>query len=424
MRVALIGGGLGGLTAALSLHAAGIEVDVYEAAAEIGPLGVGINLLPHAAREMLELGLAEELSASGVATSALAYVNVFGQEIWREPRGLAAGYHWPQYSIHRGRLQTLLLEAAVARLGADRIHLDHELVRFETGDHDATGHFRSRLTGEAHDPVTADLLVACDGIHSAARSQLHPDEGAPLWNRRVLWRGVTEGDVYLDGRTMIMAGHQDLKFVCYPIDPAPAVEGRSLINWIAEVRYPEDYVWRREDWNRRGDISEFLPQFESWDFGWLNVPQIIRGAAEVFEYPVVDRNPLERWTYGRLTLLGDAAHPMYPIGSNGASQAILDARTLAFELAAAGGIDAAVARYENARRPATTKIVLSNRGNGPEAVMQMVHERAPTGFVSVDDVVSPQERQSIADNYKRIAGFDLQALNSRPSLTVRVPQTA
>jgi 2-polyprenyl-6-methoxyphenol hydroxylase-like FAD-dependent oxidoreductase len=401
MRIVIAGAGIGGLSLALSLHAAGIDCVVHEAVAELKPLGVGINLLPHAVRELTELGLAERVAQVAIPTEALVYANRFGQEIWREPRGRFAGYRWPQYSIHRGRLQMLLADAVRERLGPDAIV------------------FGSRATGGGWGETEGDVVVACDGIHSAIRAGFYPDEGPPIWNRRVLWRGVTEADPYLGGATMVMAGHQDQKFVCYPIDPAAAARGRSLINWIAELRFPDETEWRREDWNRPGRLPDFLPRFESWDFGWLDVPAVIRAASQVFEYPMVDRDPLARWTYGRLTLLGDAAHPMYPIGSNGASQAILDARTLAFELATRLSIDEALAAYEAARRPATSAIVLANRGNGPEQVMQLAHERAPQGFDRIEDVLSREDLEATAGGYKQLAGFDRDALNARASLSVR-----
>ncbi len=410
MRVVIVGAGIGGLATALSLYAAGIEAVVCEAVAEIRPLGVGINLLPHAVRELTELGIADVLSRNAIATEALVYANRHGQEIWREPRGVAAGYRWPQYSIHRGTLQMLLLAKVRERLGEDGVRLGDPAV---SATEDGVVHLRSGAT------LAGDVVVAADGIHSALRAERHPQEGPPIWNRRVLWRGVTEGDPYLGGRTMVMAGHGAQKFVCYPIDPDAAARGRSLINWIAELRFPEGGDWRREDWNRPGRLRDFLPAFETWDFGWLDAPQVIRGAAHVFEYPMVDRDPLEHWTFGRLTLLGDAAHPMYPIGSNGASQAILDARTLAFQLATQPTVEAALAAYEAERRPATSRIVLANRGEGPERVMQLAEDRAPHGFARVEDVIPRAELQAVADGYKRVAGFDVEALNTRPSLTAR-----
>ena len=405
MRAAVIGGGIGGLAAALSLEAAGIEVDLFEAVAELKPLGVGINLLPHAVRELTELGLGERLAAAGIAPAELLYANRFGQEIWREKRGREAGYLWPQISLHRGRLQMLLLEAARERLGDAKLHFgkrargfDRDTVHFDDGS------------------VAADLIVAADGIHSAARAQFYPEEGPPKWNRRILWRGVSMAPPFLGGRTMIMAGHQDQKFVCYPI------AGRGALletNWIAELSFPQGHLWRREDWNRPADLAEFLPAFADWRFDWLDIPALIESAERVLEYPMVDRDPLPCWTFGRVTLLGDAAHPMYPIGSNGASQAILDARTLANELAQCADVDAALARYEAQRRPATARIVLANRGNGPEEVMQLAHQRAPGGFEDIEQVISRAEREAIAQRYKEMAGFDRDTLNSRPSLSAR-----
>ena len=408
MRVAVIGGGIGGLTAALSLHAAGIEVDLFEAVGELKPLGVGINLLPHAVRELTELGLAEELAAIGVAPRALIYANKFGQEIWREARGLSAGYKWPQISLHRGRLQMLLYQAALARLGPQKVHLGRRARHFETGSDHARVDFE-------RDSLAADVVIAADGIHSAARAQLYPLEGPPKWNQRILWRGVSKAAPFLDGHSMVMAGHQAQKFVCYPIG---ATGSQAEINWIAELSFPEGHLWRREDWNRAADLDDFLPAFESWRFPWLDVPAIIRAADRVFEYPMVDRDPVDRWTFGRLTLLGDAAHPMFPIGSNGASQAILDARTLAFELATQADIDSALANYEASRRPATTRIVLANRGNGPEQVMQIAETRAPNGFADIATVIDHNELEDIARRYKLMAGFDMETLNSRPSLSV------
>jgi 5-methylphenazine-1-carboxylate 1-monooxygenase len=422
MRVIVAGGGIGGLSLALSLHAAGIEAEVFEAVREMKPVGVGINLLPHATRELIELGLGERLAEAAIATEALIYANRFGQEIWREPRGRFAGYDWPQYSIHRGRLQMLLADVVRERLGADAVRLDRQVARVETSDAGASAWLRDADGGD-RGQVTADVIVGADGIHSAVRAQFYPDEGPPLWNRRVLWRGVTEAAPFLGGAAMVMAGHQDQKFVCYPIDPALAARGASLVNWIAELRFAETDVWRREDWNRAGRLEDFLPRFEDWRFGWLDAPALIRGAERVYEYPLVDRDPIARWTFDRVTLLGDAAHPMYPIGSNGASQAILDARTLAFELAEGGSVDEALARYEAARRPATTRLVLLNRGNGPEQVMQRAHERAPSGFADVHDVLSQAELEATAGEYKRIAGFDRDGLNARASLSPRAAPT-
>jgi len=413
MAVLIIGAGIAGLTTALSLHQIGVDCRVFESVDTIEPLGVGINTLPHAVRELTELGLADRLAETAIPTAELAYYSKHGQPIWSEPRGLAAGYNWPQFSIHRGELQMILLDAARERLGADRIVTGHHLARWETTAHGVRAHFVDRRSGAAIGEAEGALLVGTDGIHSAVRARLHPDEGPPLWNGAILWRGVTRGKPFLTGRSMIMAGHEFQKFVCYPISHEAMERGEAVINWIAERKFRPDHAWRREDWNRRGNLQDFLPQFEAWRFDWLDVPGLIRAAEHCYEYPMVDRNPLERWTLGPVTLLGDAAHPMYPIGSNGASQAILDARVLAREIRAHGPTHEALLAYEAERRPATAAIVLANRKNGPEQVMQAVEERAPAGFTKIEDVLSAEELEEAAAGYKRIAGFDREILNNR-----------
>ena len=421
MEVMIIGGGIGGLATALSLHAAGIPARVFESVPEIRPLGVGINLLPHAVRELTELGLQDTLAETAIATESLTYFSKRGRRIWREPRGLDAGYNWPQFSIHRGELQMMLLQAARERLGADRILTGRHLSRFEQDADGVTAWFVGPGDDEPSESRRADVMVAADGIHSAVRRHYHSDEGPPKWNGAILWRATTEAEPFVGGASMIMAGHQAQKFVAYPISRSAADRGRSLVNWIAELRFDDRDLLRREDWNRPGRLEDFLPAFEPWRFDWLDVPALIRGADAVYEFPMVDRDPLSRWSDGRVTLLGDAAHPMYPIGSNGASQAIVDARVLAHALATAPDPVQALHRYEEARLPATARIVLANRGNGPEQVMQIVEDRAPDGFDRLDDVITTEELQSVARAYKQVAGFSRDDLNTRPSLSVSPP---
>ena len=406
MRVIVAGAGIGGLACALALHAAGHEVRVFEAAREILPLGVGINLLPHAAEVLAEFGLLEELAAQGVATSELVYFNRLGQRIWGEPRGVLAGHAAPQISLPRGVLQAVLLEAAIARLGAEHVVCDRRLGGISQDEGQVTARFVS-AAGEIFRP-TADILVAADGIHSFARAAFNPGEGPPTYSGRILWRATTLAAPFLTGASMIMAGHQDQKFVAYPIS-APRADGRQQINWIAELRIAQNL--RREDWNRSGALEDFLPRFEDWRFDWLDVPGLIKGAEAVYEYPMVDRDPLPRWSHGRGTLLGDAAHPMYPIGSNGASQAILDARALAQALATTDDVSAGLAAYEQVRLSATAAIVLANRGNGPEQCMQLAQERAPGGFARVEDVFAPGELEAMAARYKVLTGLRAQEVS-------------
>jgi 2-polyprenyl-6-methoxyphenol hydroxylase-like FAD-dependent oxidoreductase len=414
MRAVIAGGGIGGLAAALSLHELGVEVDVYESVREVRPLGVGINLLPHAVRELYELGLERSIAPLGILASQLLYYSKRGQHVWREPRGLGAGYRWPQISIHRGRLHLLLLDVVRERLGEDRVHTGHHLRSFEESGDRVRCRFVDRSTGAALATTEGDFLVGCDGIHSCVRAQLNADEGPARWNGALMWRGVSAGDPFLDGRSMIMAGHSRQKFVAYPIGTAHG--GRAEINWVAEIHYAQSHPVEREDWSRPGKVDDFLPSFADWRFGWLDVPDLVRRADAIYVYPMVDRDPLPRWGHGRVTLLGDAAHPMYPIGSNGASQAILDARVLAGCVRSRGDAPAALEAYERVRRPATTAIVLANRQQGPEECMTLAEQRAPGGFERIEDVVSHEELTAISNKYKRLAGFSVDELNERPSL--------
>jgi 2-polyprenyl-6-methoxyphenol hydroxylase-like FAD-dependent oxidoreductase len=416
MTILIAGGGIGGLTLALSLHQIGIPAKVFESVNELKPLGVGINVLPHAVRELIELGLLDQLDAAGVRTSELAFFSKHGKPIWSEARGLEAGYKWPQFSVHRGQLQQMLLNTARERLGPENILTSHHLAAWSETDGGIRAEFIDKASGKPAGDHEGALLIAADGIHSAVRASLYPNEGPPIWNGRILWRGITPAKAFLSGRTMIMAGHEILKFVCYPISKTPDADGHYQINWIAERHMPPTYQWRREDYNRTARLDEFLPWFADWAFDWLDVPGLIRNCPHAYEYPLVDRDPLDRWSFGRVTLLGDAAHPMYPIGSNGASQAILDARVLTREILAHGATRAALMAYEAERRPATTELVKLNRRNGPEQVMQLVEERAPDGFAVITDVMSQQELEDIAANYKRVAGFQVEALNAKPPI--------
>jgi len=405
MRVLVAGAGIGGLTTALALQRRGIEARVFESARELAPLGVGINLLPHAMAELADLGLLDEIAALGVRTAELCYFNRHGQLIWREPRGLDAGYPVPQVSVHRGALQLALYDVARRRLVAGALRTGCHLESFANPSATSVrAVFTDRASGKGFEEH-ADLLVAADGIHSAVRRQMVPDEGLPRWSGNILWRATSRAKPFLSGRSMIMAGSRARKFVAYPISE-PGDDGLCAVNWIAELDRSEGAPPPREDWNRRGAIAHFLPAFADWRFDWLDVPGLIRAADGVFEFPMVDRDPLPRWTDGRATLLGDAAHPMYPIGSNGASQAILDARALADALAGERDVDFALERYESARRPATAQIVLSNRQHGPECVLDLAEERAPAGFTRVEDVFAPGELAEIAARYKRVAGFE------------------
>jgi 5-methylphenazine-1-carboxylate 1-monooxygenase len=420
MSILISGAGLGGLSLALSLHQAGIPCRVIEAVEEMRPLGVGINIQPHAVRELAELGLLPRLYDTGIATQNFAYFSKHGQPVWREPRGKNAGYLWPQFSIHRGRLQMLLLDVVRERLGPDAVITGHTLKRAEERGDRVHATFEQRSTG-AEVTMVADLLISCEGIHSALRKQFFPSEGAPAWGGAILWRGTSEWPAFFDGATMVVAGHARQKFVVYPVAPLP--NGKMLTNWIAEIVFDKAALWNREDWNRTGNVADFLPAFESWHFDWLDVPDLVQASSGIYEYPMVDRDPLPRWTHGRMTLLGDAAHPMYPIGSNGASQAILDGRYLTKALITHSITPEALQAYEDERLAATGKLVLANRGNGPDEALEVVETRAPDGFAKLSDITSNEELASIALRYKKLAGMEPETLNRRAAI-VPLPAVA
>ncbi len=411
MNIIISGAGIGGTALALMLHKRGFKPWVFESAALLKPLGVGINVQPSAIVELAQLGLLDELRATGIETSQVAYYSRLGQQVWAEPRGLAAGYLVPQFSIHRGELQMLLLETAMKRLDPGAVQTGWETVSVDPDAGKIT--LLQRSSGHTR-TEQADIIVSADGIHSPVRRQFYPHEGPPKYSGCVLWRATTIGKPFLDGRTMVMAGNANHKLVTYPISQKYAKEGRSLINWIAELRVAGDTP-PKDDWNREVDRSVFAHQFADWTFDFLDVPKLFAGAERVFEFPMVDRDPLPRWTHGRVTLLGDAAHPMYPIGSNGATQSILDARCLADEIEGAdvGAVQAALERYEAERLPKCAKIVAANRAQGPDYVLEVFEQRAPQGFKHVHDVASQAELEDIALGYKRVVGLDIESVNQK-----------
>ncbi|MGA8194073.1 MAG: flavin-dependent oxidoreductase [Acetobacteraceae bacterium] len=414
MHVLIVGGGIGGLATALSLHAVGIRCSVFEQVRELRELGVGINTLPHAIKELAALGLLTELDRVGIRTRELIYANRFGQVVWRELRGTDAGFDAPQFSIHRGRLHGVLLEAVRARLGDDAVRTGCRLLSFvERGEH-VVARFERRDAADTFD-ADGDVLVGADGIHSTVRAAFHPDEGPPVWNGMMLWRGATDWPVHVDGRTMVIAGGMGQKFVFYPIHADPAAPGRRLTNWavMARISHGTGAPPRREDWNREGRWNEVEPFVRNrFRLDFVDPLALIRATGTFYEYPMCDRDPLPRWSFGRATLLGDAAHPMYPVGSNGASQAVLDARALARHLAGGGGVVAALAAYDAERRPMTAEIVLTNRKGGPERVIDVLEERAPDGFTDVDAVASHAERETIVRGYASMSGFAREQVNA------------
>ncbi|PNS17032.1 Ubiquinone biosynthesis monooxygenase COQ6, mitochondrial [Sphaceloma murrayae] len=424
-RVIIAGAGIGGLTAALALHAQGFQdIHIFEAASQLTTLGVGINVQPSAVLILRNLGLLDALRSTGIETEELNFYNTRGDSILSEPRGIKAGYTVPQFSIHRGEFQILLLDAAKERLGQDRIHLDHALSTFEQDGSNVTAHFTRRTSDQPAEvpSMTGTILIAADGINSSARRILYPDEGPPCFSGRMLWRGCIEQSPYLTGASMVWAGHENQKFIAYPISQRSRSTGKSLINWIAELRVrakdDPDLTPPKPDWTKSVPKEKFAGPFEKWQCGGLGMAQLIRDTEKVYEFPMSDRNPVAKWSFGHVTLLGDAAHAMYPIGSNGATQAILDAEALAQCLTdTPTDVTDALKRYESIRLPPTAKIVMANRANGPDQVLQLAHERAPDGFENVYDVIPKEELEGIGAKYKAIAGFEMDAVNRKAEET-------
>jgi 2-polyprenyl-6-methoxyphenol hydroxylase-like FAD-dependent oxidoreductase len=412
MTVLIAGGGIAGLSLALTCHQIGVPFKVFESVPRIRPLGVGINLQPSAVRELLDLGLQDRLGQIGVRTRDYGMYTKFGLHIWTEPRGTWAGYDWPQYSVHRGKLHMMLLEELLARAGEGCVECGWTATSFGNEDGQAVLHLRN-AAGEER-VARGDLLVGADGIHSAIRRQIAPAEGEPVWGGAVLWRGTTQARPYMTGASMVMIGYSGLRFVAYPISPADPRTGLATINWIANLNYDPDAAWNKEDWNREAKLDDFLPRFQGMRFDWLDVPGLIRAADKVFEYPMVDRDPLERWTVGRVSLMGDAAHAAYPVGSNGAGSAIIDARKLGRAFLDHGVTPEALQAYEAQMRPVTTQVVLTNRVAGPDQILDVVEERCGGRFGHIEEVISAQELAGHAARYKAIAGFAVDAINAAP----------
>jgi 2-polyprenyl-6-methoxyphenol hydroxylase-like FAD-dependent oxidoreductase len=395
--ILVVGGGIGGLTLALELRRRGIACRAFEAAPEIKPVGVGLNLLPHSTKILAGLGLEPALARAAVATAESRFYNRFGQLIYKEPLGRSAGLDWPQFSIHRADLQQALLERAGA------VELGKRCTGFEQDAQGVTLRFADGTSARGA------AAVGCDGIHSVLRRQLFPQDGPPRYSGVNMWRGVTRWPPFLGGATMVRAGWLATgKMVIYPI--RSHADGTQLVNWVFEIETPQYQQW---DWNRRARIEDFFAHVANWRFDWLDVPALLRAAEMVLEYPMVDKDPLARWSFGRVTLLGDAAHPMYPRGSNGAGQAILDAHALAEELSRNEPV-AALAAYEAKRLGSTSAVVLENRRNPPDAILREIYER--TGdrpFARLEDVIGEAELREISDRYKRVAGYDRDTLNRK-----------
>jgi len=404
MNIAIVGGGIAGLSFALGLHKRGIDCDVFEAVTDIKEIGVGITLLPHAMRELAELGLQDALEAVGIENLESVFYTQHGQYVYKEARGRHAGYTLPEIGIHRGKLHRILFDAAVNRLGADKVHTGMRCSAFSQNDHGVEIEFSNAHT-QTSIKVQAQIAVACDGVNSVIRTQMHPQDALCFAGINT-WRGVTVHPPILTGKSYLRIGTVEVgKMVIYPIIDNVDGKGNQLINWVAELQKPNAAM---NDWNRPGDPAVCAEIFKDWTFDFLNVPELILKADKVFEYPMVDKNALPFWTQGRVTLMGDAAHPMYPRGSNGSAQALIDARTLADQLAQHADPKEALRAYEVLRLAPTAKVVETNRNVPPDFIIMKAHELSDgKPFRHIDDLITQDELRQISDHYKTVAGFAL-----------------
>ena len=404
MNIAIVGGGIAGLSFALGLHKRGIDCDVFEAVTDIKEIGVGITLLPHAMRELAELGLQDALEAVGIENLESVFYTQHGQYVYKEARGRHAGYTLPEIGIHRGKLHRILFDAAVSRLGADKVHTGMRCSAFSQNDNGVEIEFSNAHTHTSL-KVQAQIAVACDGVNSVVRTQMHPQDALCFAGINT-WRGVTVHPPILTGKSYLRIGTVEVgKMVIYPIVDNVDGKGNQLINWVAELQKPNAAM---NDWNRPGDPAVCAEIFKDWTFDFLNVPELILKADKVFEYPMVDKNALPFWTQGRVTLMGDAAHPMYPRGSNGSAQALIDARTLADQLAQHTDPKEALKAYEVLRLAPTAKVVETNRNVPPDFIIMKAQELSGgKPFRHIDDLITQDELRQISDHYKTVAGFAL-----------------
>lgn len=408
--VLIAGGGIGGLAAALTLHQIGVPCLIFESVEQLRPLGLGINLQPNAVRELYDLGLDDQvLEQVGVRCREWALVGLNGNDIYSEQRGLEAGYGWPQFSVHRGEFHMLLYRTVLDRLGPEVFHAGHRVLGYRE---DADGiKVQVAHAGEQHE-VAGSLLIGADGIHSVVRARMHPQQPPIHWGGAIMWRGTSPGVPVRTGASFVGLGTHRQRVVFYPISPADPQTGLATINWIAEITVDSSDGWSRSDWNNRVDPAEVSAHFDGWNFGWLNVPEMVLASAEVLEYPMIDRDPIPTWRDGRVVLLGDAAHPMYPTGSNGATQAIVDARVLGRAMLEHGVTEAALRHYDEQLCAEISAVVLRNRGAGPFGILNIVDERCGSVFDNIDDVMSREEMAEFMARYKQAAGYAVESLNA------------
>ncbi len=408
-KVIITGGGIGGLSLALTLHQIGVPCLVIEASREMRPLGVGINIQPNAVREFLDLGIdLVDLDSIGVPAQEWALVGLNGKEVYSEPRGLDAGYKWPQYAVHRGQLLMMLYNKVVERLGKDAVLLGHRVTQYRKDEHGVTVSLTS--SEDKQTERHCQLLIGADGIHSTVRAQMHPEQPPIHWGGAVMWRGTAQVKPMRTQSSFIGLGTHKHRMVIYPISH-PDKDGTALVNWIAEVTVDNADGWQQDGWFREVEIDHFIHHFEHFKYDWLDVPTLLRSADCAYENPMIDRDPVSTWVDGPVALMGDAAHAMYPTGSNGASQAIVDARVIGAKLLQHGITPDALTAYDDQLCSKISEVVLRNRGAGPFGLLNLLDDRCGGVFDDIEAVLPAKERSEFMARYKQAAGFAMEQLN-------------
>ena len=412
-KVIIAGGGIGGLTLALTLHQIGVPFLVLETSHTMRPLGVGINIQPNAVRELFELGLTSEvLGTIGVPAKEWALVGLNGREVYSEKRGLDAGYNWPQFAAHRGELLMLLYRTLIERAGAESVMLDARVDKYlkrPSGEVDVS----VRGSDGSRFQISGRLLIGADGIHSAVRAQMHPDQPPIHWGGAIMWRGTVRAKPLRTESSFIGLGTHQHRMVIYPISK-PAADGTVLTNWIAELTIDRNEGWFEDNWFKEVPIESFAHHFESFRYDWLDVPTMLNKSECGYMNPMIDRDPVATWIDGPVALMGDAAHAMYPTGSNGASQAIVDARVIGAAILTRGLTPDALKLYDNQLCKKVSELVLRNRLAGPFGLLDILNDRCGGVFENIETVISLEERNEFMSKYKAAAGFAIEALNEAP----------
>lgn len=422
-KVIIAGGGIAGLSLALTLHQIGVPCVVYESAAELAPLGVGINLQPNAVRELEDMGVGEaDLDETGLPAREWALVGLNGKEIYAEPRGKFAGYRWHQYAVHRGKFHLLLARKVVERLGQDALVLGRKVTGYRKEADGGITAIVTALDGTVSE-VRGSLLIGADGVHSAVRAQMHPDQPPIHWGGTIMWRGTARGVPIRTGSSFIGLGTDRHRVVLYPIS-APDADGLADINWIAEQTFDTGHDWQKSGWFRPVPLSEFAREFDGFVYDWLDLPALLAGSECAYENPMIDREPLPTWVDGPVALIGDAAHAMYPTGSNGATQAIIDGRVLGRIMLDKGATPAALKAYDEELCGPVGQLALRNRGAGPFGLLRMVDDRCGGQFDNIDDVIPAEERAQFMLAYQQAAGFARDELKARPGIIPAGAQVA